>query len=114
MRVQRSSPSASATAWTTARPSCRVVSSSASRSRERSVTEPALLLADEPTGNLDTATGEEIMGLLEGIQRERGMALVVITHEPEIARRAKRRIELRDGLIVADGASGAVADGASA
>jgi putative ABC transport system ATP-binding protein len=45
------------------------------------------------------------MGLLEGIQRERGMALVVITHEPEIARRAKRRIELRDGLIVADGAS---------
>ena len=78
------------------------------------VTEPALLLADEPTGNLDTATGEEIMGLLEGIQRERGMALVVITHEPEIARRAKRRIELRDGLIVADGASGAVADGASA
>ena len=78
------------------------------------VTEPALLLADEPTGNLDTTTGEEIMALLEGIQRERGMALVVITHEPEIARRAKRRIELRDGLIVADGASGAVADGASA
>jgi putative ABC transport system ATP-binding protein len=70
------------------------------------VTEPALLLADEPTGNLDTATGEEIMALLERIQAERGMALVVITHEPEIARRARRRIELRDGLIVADGAGG--------
>lgn len=68
------------------------------------VTEPALLLADEPTGNLDTNTGEEIMTLLERIQADRGMALVVITHEPEIAGRAKRRIELRDGLIVSDGA----------
>jgi len=67
------------------------------------VTEPALLLADEPTGNLDTSTGEEIMALLERSQRERGMALVVITHEVEIASRARRRIELRDGLIVADG-----------
>jgi putative ABC transport system ATP-binding protein len=69
------------------------------------VTEPALLLADEPTGNLDTATGEEIMALLERIQAERGMALVVITHEPEIAGRARRRIELRDGLVVSDGAA---------
>ena len=69
------------------------------------VTEPALLLADEPTGNLDTTTGEEIMALLERIQAERTMALVVITHEPEIAGRAKRRIELRDGLIVADAAA---------
>jgi putative ABC transport system ATP-binding protein len=67
------------------------------------VTEPALLLADEPTGNLDTATGEEIMALLERIQVERDMALVVITHEPEIAARARRRIELRDGLVVGDG-----------
>jgi putative ABC transport system ATP-binding protein len=67
------------------------------------VTEPALLLADEPTGNLDTATGEEIMALLERIQAERDMALVVITHEPEIAARARRRIELRDGLVVRDG-----------
>ncbi len=66
------------------------------------VTEPALILADEPTGNLDTRTGEEIMALLEGIQADRGTALVVITHEPEIAGRAGRRIELRDGLVVAD------------
>jgi len=68
------------------------------------VTEPALLLADEPTGNLDTSTGEEIMQLLERIQRERSMALVVITHDPEIAARATRRIELRDGLVVAQDA----------
>ena len=67
------------------------------------VTEPALLLADEPTGNLDTSTGEEIMLLLERIQRERTMALVVITHDPEIAARANRRIELRDGLVVGAG-----------
>ncbi len=66
------------------------------------VTEPALILADEPTGNLDTATGEEIMSLLERIQAERGTALVVITHEPEIAGRARRRIELRDGLVLTD------------
>ena len=64
------------------------------------VTEPALLLADEPTGNLDTRTGEEIMVLLEELHRERATALVVITHDEEVAARAKRRIELRDGLIV--------------
>jgi putative ABC transport system ATP-binding protein len=66
------------------------------------VTEPPLLLADEPTGNLDTTTGEEVMGLLEALHDERGVAVVVITHEPEIARRARRRIELRDGVVVAD------------
>lgn len=64
------------------------------------VTDPALVLADEPTGNLDTATGEEIMALLESLHSERGTALVVITHEREIAERAFRRIELRDGRIV--------------
>jgi putative ABC transport system ATP-binding protein len=64
------------------------------------VTEPALVLADEPTGNLDTVTGEEIMSLLESLHAERGTALVVITHERDIAERASRRIELRDGRIV--------------
>jgi putative ABC transport system ATP-binding protein len=78
------------------------------------VTEPALLLADEPTGNLDTRTGEEIMALLERIQAERGMALVVITHEPEIAQRARRRIELRDGLILSDTLTGSDATTGSA
>jgi putative ABC transport system ATP-binding protein len=64
------------------------------------VTEPALLLADEPTGNLDTVTGEDIMALLERLQADLGTALVVITHEAEIAGRAHRRIVLRDGLVL--------------
>ena len=63
------------------------------------VTDPDLVLADEPTGNLDTATGEDIMALLEQLHAEVGTALVVITHEAEIANRASRRIELRDGLV---------------
>jgi putative ABC transport system ATP-binding protein len=66
------------------------------------VTEPALLLADEPTGNLDSRTGEEIMRLLEQLHDEQGTALVVITHESDVADRAQRRIELRDGVIVAE------------
>ena len=66
------------------------------------VTEPALILADEPTGNLDSRTGLDIMDLLERLHDERGTALVVITHEREIAERAKRRIAMRDGLIVED------------
>jgi putative ABC transport system ATP-binding protein len=69
------------------------------------VTEPGLLLADEPTGNLDTATGEEILGLLDMLHDDHGTALVVITHEAEVAGRAQRVIELRDGLVV--GARGA-------
>jgi putative ABC transport system ATP-binding protein len=66
------------------------------------VTEPALLLADEPTGNLDTATGEEVMSLLDRLNTERGVAVVVITHDEEVAARAASRIELRDGRVVAD------------
>ena len=64
------------------------------------VGEPDLLLADEPTGNLDTVTGAEVMALLARLREERGSALAVITHDDEIARRAGRRIEMRDGLIV--------------
>jgi putative ABC transport system ATP-binding protein len=66
------------------------------------VTDPALVLADEPTGNLDSRTGEDIMRLLERIQAEQGTALVVITHERDIAARAHHTIELRDGLIVGE------------
>jgi len=69
------------------------------------VTEPGLILADEPTGNLDTQTSSEIMTLLEGLHRDKGTALVVITHDPEVASRADRRIELRDGVIVKDEAT---------
>jgi putative ABC transport system ATP-binding protein len=71
------------------------------------VTEPPLLLADEPTGNLDTTTGDDIMTLLERLHTERRMAVVVITHEPYIAERATRRIVLRDGVIVGEHGWGA-------
>jgi putative ABC transport system ATP-binding protein len=63
------------------------------------VTEPALLLADEPTGNLDTARGIEIMELLTGLNRERGLTVVMVTHEPEMAAFARRIVHFRDGLV---------------
>ena len=66
------------------------------------VAEPRLLLADEPTGNLDTQTGREIMALLRGLNEDSGVALVVITHDPEIAEVAPRQIHIRDGLIERD------------
>jgi putative ABC transport system ATP-binding protein len=60
---------------------------------------PAILLADEPTGNLDTATGTTILDLLRDLHRQDGTTLIVITHEREVAARLSRRIELRDGRI---------------
>jgi putative ABC transport system ATP-binding protein len=65
------------------------------------VTGPELLLADEPTGNLDTATSREVMELLTGLNRERGVTIVMVTHEPDVAAWANRRVVFRDGLIVA-------------
>lgn len=63
------------------------------------VGEPALLLADEPTGNLDTVTGAEIMALLKRLNQERGVTVLVVTHDPEIAAFAERTIRLRDGRV---------------
>jgi putative ABC transport system ATP-binding protein len=63
------------------------------------VTRPALLLADEPTGNLDTATSGEILDVLEALNRDEGVTIVLITHEPDVASRAARRITLRDGRL---------------
>ena len=63
------------------------------------VGEPSLLLADEPTGNLDTRSGAEIMAILEALVVERGVAVVVVTHDLEIAGMARRRIRVRDGLL---------------
>ena len=75
------------------------------------VGEPRLLLADEPTGNLDSRNGEEVMGLLERLVTERGVAVVLVTHDPDVAARAGRRIRVRDGLIAEDtGHDPAVAD----
>jgi putative ABC transport system ATP-binding protein len=66
------------------------------------VGEPELLLADEPTGNLDTRTGGEVMETLERLNAEQGVAVVLVTHDREIAERAPRQIFVRDGLIEAD------------
>ncbi|HEY7064377.1 MAG TPA: ABC transporter ATP-binding protein [Chloroflexota bacterium] len=66
------------------------------------VTEPALILADEPTGALDTRTSEEIMALLQALNASQGLTVVLVTHEPDIAEHAQRIIQLRDGLISSD------------
>jgi putative ABC transport system ATP-binding protein len=65
------------------------------------VTNPALILADEPTGNLDTRSSEEIMALLQSLNDE-GRTLVLVTHEHDIGQHAHRIVRLRDGLIVSD------------
>ena len=71
------------------------------------VCDPVLLVADEPTGNLDTARTEEILSLLQGLNRSRGTTLVMVTHEADVALRAKRIIEFRDGCIREDRTCGA-------
>ena len=66
------------------------------------VTRPKLLLADEPTGSLDTARSEEIMALLSALNAEDGITVVLVTHEPDMARYAKRHLVFRDGLLISD------------
>jgi putative ABC transport system ATP-binding protein len=66
------------------------------------VTDPAVLFADEPTGNLDSARSHEIMELLSSLNREKGLTIVMVTHEADIAAYAKRRVLFRDAKIVAD------------
>lgn len=63
---------------------------------------PRLILADEPTGNLDSRSGEEVITLLEGLNREQGITLVVVTHDPRLGERAGRRILMNDGRINID------------
>jgi putative ABC transport system ATP-binding protein len=64
--------------------------------------DPAMLLADEPTGNLDTDNANHVLDLLTSFQRERGLTLLIVTHSNEIAERADRVIRMRDGRVVAD------------
>lgn len=66
------------------------------------VTEPSTLFADEPTGNLDTRTTEEIMNLLKDLNEKRGITVVMVTHEDEVAAHAQRVVRVKDGLIESD------------
>jgi putative ABC transport system ATP-binding protein len=66
------------------------------------VNDPAILFADEPTGNLDSKTSEEILELLIGLHRDQGRTVVVVTHEPDVARRCNRTIQLKDGRVLHD------------
>ena len=64
------------------------------------VGEPALVLADEPTGALDTATAGDVMALLAGLNAERKLTILIITHDPEVARQCRRQVRIRDGRII--------------
>jgi putative ABC transport system ATP-binding protein len=75
------------------------------------VKEPAVLLADEPTGNLDETTRDDIIGLLEKLWRDRGLTLVIVTHDSTVAARAQRIGQMRDGRLIFNGAAAAGGDG---
>lgn len=66
------------------------------------VTNPSFIIMDEPTGNLDSKTGLEIMEFAKRLNREQGITLIIVTHDPEIGSQARRTIHLRDGLIESD------------
>jgi putative ABC transport system ATP-binding protein len=70
------------------------------------INDPAILLADEPTGNLDSRTSVEILAIFQRLNRENGITVILVTHEPDIAAYASRKIQFRDGRIVTDEAVG--------
>ncbi len=67
------------------------------------INDPAIIMADEPTGNLDSKSGKEIMELLLRLNRERGTTVIIVTHDPKVAEQTERIIRLYDGLVVEDG-----------
>jgi predicted ABC-type transport system involved in lysophospholipase L1 biosynthesis ATPase subunit len=66
------------------------------------INHPRLILADEPTGNLDTKSGREILSLLRELNREQGLTLVLVTHDTAVAAQAQRVVQLQDGAVVHD------------
>lgn len=66
------------------------------------VTRPSILLADEPTGNLDTARSQEVMEMITRFNRDKGITVVMVTHEPDMAAYARRVVHFRDGLVASD------------
>jgi putative ABC transport system ATP-binding protein len=72
------------------------------------VNRPSLILADEPTGNLDSATSNEIMGLFQRLNAEQGITVILVTHEPDIAAHARRQIHFKDGLVISDHVNDAI------
>ncbi len=70
------------------------------------IQDPSILLADEPTGNLDSKTGREILDIFHALNRERGVTVIIVTHDPVVAASARRLIRLADGEVVEDGRSG--------
>ena len=65
--------------------------------------EPEVILGDEPTGNLDSKTGAEILGLLKTLHQEKGTTLLIVTHDEHISRQAQRIVKLKDGMIISGG-----------
>ena len=67
------------------------------------INDPAIVMADEPTGNLDTKSGEEIMHLLLNLNKQKNTTLIIVTHDPEVAELTNRIVMIRDGVVVEDG-----------